>query len=177
MQPLFAVVLKLHYPGRRIKRHRALSRIYPLHLTPTETQRPIRNNQAFVRMAYLERAQEMHIRKALGLNSFDLAALERYLMQEGHVPNSTDDQALRDSVFNFRSLFNRGSPFSLNTPHPSLHDIFKPGPDATDVPESESAKYDTVRDLIRLLAVRKAQASATQEQQGWDAAAKDERAR
>lgn len=117
----------------------------------------------------------MRIRKALGLNSFDLTALERYLDQEGYVPDSTNEQALRDSVFKFRKLFNKGSPFALSTPHPSLRDIFKPGPEATDIREAESAKYDTVKDLIRMLAVRKAQASATEEKRDSDAAVKEGR--
>jgi hypothetical protein len=121
------------------------------------------------------RAEEVRIRKALGLNSFDLTALERYLDQEGYVPDSTNEQALRDSVFKFRNLFNKGSPFALSTPHPSLHDIFKPGPEATDIREAESAKYDTVKDLIRMLAVRKAQASATEEKRDSDAAVKEGR--
>jgi len=123
------------------------------------------------------RAEEVRIRKALELNSFDLTALERYLEQGGYVPNSTDDQALRDCVFSFRNLFNHGSPFPPNTPHPSLHSIFKCAPDAThstDVRESESAKYDTVRDLIRMLAMRKAQQQ--QGSGGADATVKQERA-
>lgn len=57
-------------------------------------------------MASKERqAEETRIRRILGITSFDLANLENYLVQNGHVPDSTDEQAVRDAVLAFRGLY------------------------------------------------------------------------
>lgn len=140
-------------------------------------------------MASKERqAEETRIRRILGITSFDLANLENYLAQNGHVPDSTDEQAVRDAVLAFRGLYVT-SPPRLQAPLGFLDSIFAASVDPDQVTgmtyaqrevvyrESESKKYDAVRDLIRMFVVRKAQASTAQQQQetqGLDAVVKEE---
>jgi hypothetical protein len=121
--------------------------------------------------------EETRIRRALDVTSFDLYALEQWLVEQGHVPDSTDEEAARDAVFKLRKLFQR------NTFHvaSALNDIFAASDDVpswnvTAVRESESVKYDAVRDFILMIAARKAQALATQEQRASDATVKEGRA-
>lgn len=121
-------------------------------------------------------AEETRIRRALVINSFDLAALEKYLEQAGYIPNSTDEQAVRDSVFKLRQDFLKCTPTFERPPRGSLHKIFEPVPEVGQGRtstvaqreaarlEAESTKCDAVRDLIRMLAVRKAQASTAEQQ-------------
>ena len=122
-------------------------------------------------------AEETRIRRILVINSFDLHTLEDYLTENGYLPDSSDEQAARDAVYKLRK------DFTVDTSLPSsLCNIFlfRPSVEAFDlasddaiVKEAESVRYDAVKDFIHMLAVRKAQTSATQQQQGsrdWDAA-------
>lgn len=124
-------------------------------------------------------AKETRIRRILEINSFDLHKLEHHLTDYGYIPDSSDEQAARDAVFRFRNDFNVNT-FSLGS---KLRNLFEPSGEAFDLVsdatdrEAESVKYDAVRDFIHMLAVRKAQTSATQQQQGSrdsDAAVKKE---
>jgi len=114
-------------------------------------------------------AEETRIRRVLQINSYNFEAFERYLLEQGHVPASTDEQATKDAVFNLRKLFDGNvSVFPSESPHRCIAHIFMAGDDAvTDaqVCESESAKYDAVKNLISMLAARKSQASVVQKQQ------------
>ena len=133
-------------------------------------------------------AEETRIRRALEINSYHFAAFERFLLKEGHVPDSTDEQATKDAVFNLRTLFDGNVPaFPAGSPHRCLAHIFMVsddefGDDAisdAQARESESTRYNAVRDLISMLAARKAQALVAQEQQssrGLDAGVKEESA-
>ena len=134
------------------------------------------NNSRSITMASKERqAQETRIRTALEINSHGLAILERYLVAEGHVPNTTDEQAARDAVFNLHELFSR-TIFPQGSP---LSDLFVASREGTnphrafEKRESESANYDAVRDLILMLAVRKAQVAKAQNQ-GAETVVKEE---
>ena len=111
-------------------------------------------------------AEETRIRRILEINSFELCMLEQYLTGGGYIPNSSDEQAARDAVLRFRKDFyvNMPPPSSLRNLFHASGDAFDLDSDAT-VKEAESVKYDAVRDFIHMLAVRKAQTSATQQQQ------------
>jgi hypothetical protein len=122
-------------------------------------------------------AEETRIRRALVINSFDLAVLEKYLEQAGHVPDSADEEAVRESVSKLRQLYLHSMP-TFERPNLGLHRIFELPPPEMEPDkkrtlaereaarfEAESVKYDAVRDLIRMLAMRKAQASEAQQQQ------------
>ena len=123
-------------------------------------------------------AEETRIRSILEINSFELSFLEHRLKEQGCIPDSSDEQAVWDAAFKFCKDFN------VNEYPPGvLHSLFHASGDAFDldsdatVKEAESVKYDAVRDFIHMLAVRKAQNSALQQQQGSrdsDAAVKEE---
>lgn len=109
-------------------------------------------------MASAERqTEETRIRRILEINSFDLVTLEKYLVEEGYIPNSTDEQAARDAVYRFRQFYSNTS--IGNTPILYLFDGSDIAENNQEVCESESAKYEAVRDLIYLIATRKAQAT------------------
>jgi len=120
-------------------------------------------------------AEETRIRRALDINSFDLATLEHALMEKGYVPDSTDEQAARDAVFRLRKgykIIGWGPSHPLG---PDLANLFTARLHDANKVESESVKYEAVRDLIRKLAIRKAHTSASQEgSRGSDAAVKEE---
>jgi DNA-binding protein H-NS len=67
-----------------------------LSLSPTVTQQ----HQTISKIASAERqAEETRIRRILQLNSYQLVTLERYLLQEGHIPDSADEEAARDATY------------------------------------------------------------------------------
>lgn len=124
-------------------------------------------------------AEETRIRRILEINSFDLTILEHLLAEKGYIPDSSDEQAASDAVFRFCKDFN----FEKLFIPASLRSLFKASGDAFNlvsdaiVKEAESVKYDAVKDFIHMLAARKAQTSATQQQQGArdsDVAVKEE---
>jgi hypothetical protein len=124
-------------------------------------------------MASAERhAEETRIRRILGINSYHLDALENCLTHEGHVPDSDDEQAVRDAACEFCKAYN-------NSP---VAGHFEPSEDVKDEieeRESESVRYEPVRDLISMLATCKAKAlAARQGQEGHSegAAAKSKEA-
>lgn len=127
------------------------------------------------------RAEETRIRRALEINSFELSTLERWLVKEGYVPDSADEDAARDAVFELRKIFQH----KADTIFPSrscLRSIFNSGFGVTgllEVRESESVKYNAVMDFIHMIAVRKVKASNTRQQhedQHAEAAAKEDSA-
>jgi hypothetical protein len=142
-------------------------------------------------MASNERqTEEARIRTVLHITSFDLTAFEHFLVQEGHIPDSADQEAVRNAVYKLRN-FCAESPPRFQLQHEHLLSVSRADPDAgqdfdltrtqreAEKFESKSAKYDAVRDFIRLIATRKAQASVAQQQQqvqGTEAAVKVERA-
>lgn len=135
-------------------------------------------------------AEETRLRRALCITSFALANLENYLLQNGHVPDFANEQAIRDAVLKFRGFYNSSPRFDfpfgdLNF----LNSIFDASRDAgqcldptsterqAEKHESESIKYDAVKDLFRMIAVRKAQVAVAQQQhetQASGAAVKEE---
>lgn len=123
-------------------------------------------------------AEETRIRRILEINSFELNVLEHHLTENGYIPDSSDDQAARHAVFKFHNDF-KSSRHTLV----DLRSLFEASGDAFDlisdaiIKEAESVKYDAVKDFILMLAARKAQTSATQQQQGTrdsDVAVKEE---
>jgi hypothetical protein len=143
--------------------------------SPTTTTHHL--HQSAVNMASEDRQTQARIRRALGINSYDLTALERYLLKKGYVPDSTDEQASRDAVFKLRKLCDQDlHAYPLNSPGISMRGLFSASPgirDHAEVVESESSKYDAFLDLFLMLAVRKAEA---QESQVTEAAVKVEQA-
>jgi hypothetical protein len=115
-------------------------------------------------------AEETRIRRALETNSFDLVALEKYLEQNHYIPDTVDEQAAGIAVFELREIFDRTvSAFRPGSLHANVNNIFVASDSAVsdvEVQESESVKYDAVKDLILMLAARKVQASAAHTQQG-----------
>ena len=100
------------------------------------------------------------------------------MKEQGYIPDFSDEQAVWDAAFQFRRNYQ-----THTFPFGALRRLFEPSKEAFDltsdatVLEAESAKYDAVRDFILMLAVRKAQTSATQQQQGShdsDATVKEE---
>jgi hypothetical protein len=132
-------------------------------------------------MASAERqAEETRIRRILQLNSYQLVTLERYLLQEGHIPDSADEEAARDATYKIYEFSK--TPAVKYTP---IHCLFDPNwPEfithaGSGKREIESAKYDALRDLIILVATRKAKALTAQREQearGADVAVKSEEA-
>lgn len=113
-------------------------------------------------------AEETRIRRILEITSFELSFLEHRLKEQGYIPDSSDEQAASDAAFRFRKDFNPGKlfiPASLRSLFKASGDAFNLVSDAI-VKEAESVKYDAVKDFIHMLAVRKAQTSVTQQQQG-----------
>jgi Fe-S cluster assembly iron-binding protein IscA len=115
--------------------------------------------------------EEAHIRNTLEINSFDLATLENYLISNAYIPASSDDDAIKKAMYRLYERYLDEAPhFARN---PRLADLFNPYPYG-DVPvddalgntstareahkhKRESAKYDAVKDLIRIIATRKIQ--------------------
>lgn len=119
--------------------------------------------------------EETRIRRALDINSFDLATLEHALMEKGYVPDSTDEQAARDAVFRLRKGYTIIGWTAAHPLGPELANLFTARLHDANKVESKSVKYEAVRDLIRMLAIRKAQASASQEgSRDSDTAVKEE---
>jgi hypothetical protein len=114
--------------------------------------------------------EETRIRRILGKSSFGLATLERYLFDEGHIPNSDEEEAAREAVYKLRERYIPAK--ALNTPMQSLFestslDLTSPA----EKLEADSVKYDAVRDLIHMVAMRKAQAWTAQREQEYRNAA------
>jgi hypothetical protein len=125
----------------------------------------------------VRQAEETRIRRILEINSYDLATLELYLEQQGLVPDSTDEQAARDAVFEFRGTPSHISVFGI--PVHSFFSASRAVNGSETKREFESAKYEAVRDLISMLAACKAQALVPhqgQENHGADTTVKPEEA-
>jgi hypothetical protein len=108
------------------------------------------------------RAEETRIRRALGLSSFTLASLERYLLQKGHIPDTADEQAARDAAF--KLYHTAWDDVQCGAP---IWQLFETDDMADDILESASVKYDAVVDLIHMVATWKAKATtARHEREG-----------
>jgi hypothetical protein len=116
--------------------------------------------------------ENTRIRTILQITAFDLATLEYNLIHNAFIPNSLDEQKIRDATYRF---------YKASTSHPSYpyvsnrhFNVFDPYPYGeqpkhdTNIPlnaqlaaavadrnERVSIKYDAVMDLIRMLATRK----------------------
>jgi hypothetical protein len=124
--------------------------------------------------------EEARIRTTLEINSFDLATLEKCLIENAYIPPSSEEDAVKEVMYRFYERYIDQAPQFPRTPR--LEDLFNPYPYG-DAPvddalgntksvreahkhERESAKYDAVRDLIRIIATRKIQTvKATQQTQ------------
>jgi hypothetical protein len=124
--------------------------------------------------------EEARIRTTLEINSFDLATLEKCLIENAYIPPSSEKDAVKEVMYRFYERYIDQAPQFPRTPR--LEDLFNPYPYG-DAPvddalgntksvreahkhERESAKYDAVRDLIRIIATRKIQTvKATQQTQ------------
>jgi hypothetical protein len=122
--------------------------------------------------------EEAHIRNTLEINSFDLATLENYLISNAYIPASSDEDATKKAMYCLYERYLDEAPrFSRN---PRLEGLFNPYP-YDDAPvddalgntrsareaqkhELESAKYNAVKDLIRIVATRNTQTSRTAEE-------------
>jgi hypothetical protein len=122
--------------------------------------------------------EEARIRTTLEINSFDLATLEKCLIENAYIPPSSEEDAVKEVMYRFYERYIDQAPQFPRTPR--LEDLFNPYPYG-DAPvddalgntksvreahkhERESAKYNAVRDLIRIIATRKIQTvKATQQ--------------
>lgn len=134
------------------------------------------------------KAEQVRIRTALEIGSYDLAQLERFLINAGHIPASDDEQSISDAVFSLRQCYHyeyqshRLYGERLNLPldyfgaATYLFSAWRPGHEPPDLLDSaqfeqhkmerESVKYDAVRDLTAMIATRQVQAAkAAQHQQ------------
>jgi hypothetical protein len=108
--------------------------------------------------------EETRIRRILGKSSFGLATLERYLFDEGHVPDSAEEEAAREAVCKLRERYILAK--ALNTPMQGLFESSSLGAiTPAEKLEADSVKYDAVRDLIHMVAIRKAQALTAQREE------------
>ena len=120
--------------------------------------------------------ENIRIRTILQITALDLATLEYDLMHDAYIPDSVEEQRIKDAAYRF---------YKASTSHPSHSyasrrhfNVFDPYPygekphhDANmplsaqlavavaDRNERISIKYDAVTDLIRMLAARKARQS------------------
>ena len=116
--------------------------------------------------------ESVRIRTILEISAFNLATLEYELVRNAYVPESTNEQEIRDATYRF---------YTVSTTQPTYFyisegrsNIFDPYPYGemshhntkessgaqaaaamADRNERESVKYDAVIDLIRMLATRK----------------------
>lgn len=71
-------------------------------------------------------AEEARIRTTLEINAFDLATLERYLILNAHIPNSIDEDDIRNAMYR---LYERYLDQAPHFPHsPRLTELFNPYP-------------------------------------------------
>jgi hypothetical protein len=112
------------------------------------------------------------IRTILQITAVDLATLENNLMRHAYIPDSLDEQQIRDATYRFyNAATSQASHFYLSGRYFNIFDPYpygeKPKHD-TNIPlsaqlaaavadrnERVSMKYDAVMDLIRMLAARK----------------------
>lgn len=118
------------------------------------------------------RAESARIRTILEISAFDLATLEYQLTHHAYIPNSTDEQQIRDETYRFYKD-SHSDKFQFQNSS-GRDDIFNPYPYGkppqhepnkssrahaaaawADRNERESVKYNAVTDLIRMLATRK----------------------
>lgn len=116
--------------------------------------------------------ENIRIRTILQITAFDLATLEYNLMHNAFIPNSLDEQKIRDATYRFYKAST--SHVAHSYAHKGHSNVFDPYPYGekpqhdTSVPlstqlaaavadrnERVSIKYDAVMDLIRMLAARK----------------------
>lgn len=116
--------------------------------------------------------ENIRIRTILQITAFDLATLENNLMYNAFIPNSLDEQRIRDATYQFykASTSHSSYPYVSNR-HFNVFDPYPYGEQPkhdTNIPlnaqlaaavadrnERVSIKYDAVMDLIRMLATRK----------------------
>jgi len=115
-----------------------------------------------------DRTESARIRTILEITAFDLANLEYILIDNGYIPDSTEEHRIRDATYYYYKA-------STSQPHlfhisQGCYNIFEPYPYGgvphynpnnvaaamADKNERESVKYDAVMDLIRMLATWKA---------------------
>lgn len=111
---------------------------------------------------------EADLLRALEISPFELAFLEKHLLGHGWVPNTTDEAAIKEAVYDFRVSFVTPNRYKfceaverLNTlfdAYPADEEIFTVDEDAQDIFDRrlnrETAKYNAVRSLITDLAIR-----------------------
>ena len=104
-------------------------------------------------------------------SAFDLATLESNLIHNAYIPCSADEQQIRDATYRFCTASKNAPPhFYISPGRFKIFDPYPYGGMPQDDPkttqgeqraaamahrnERESAKYDAVTDLIRMLAAR-----------------------
>lgn len=122
--------------------------------------------------------ENIRIRTILQITAFDLASLEHNLMHNAFMPNSLDEQQIRDATYRFYKASTSHPAHSyVSEGHSNVFDPYpygeKPHHDTNislsaqlaaavaDRNERISIKYDAVMDLIRMLAVRKTRQNMT----------------
>ena len=120
--------------------------------------------------------ENIRLRTILQITAFELATLEYNLMHNAFIPNSLDEQKIRDATYRFYKAstshpahsYAHKSHFNVFDPYPygekPQHDTSVPlsaqlAAAVADRNERVSIKYDAVMDLIRMLAARKAHQS------------------
>lgn len=115
---------------------------------------------------------EAAILAALEISPYDLAVLERQLVSEKWVPDSTGEGAIKDAVFRFRKSYKDRDYYQVFSGNRRLRTLFEVWNDEevaeweTNADRSpretfelelkrETAKYNAVRALIAHLAARK----------------------
>jgi hypothetical protein len=113
----------------------------------------------------------IRIRTILEISAFDFATLESNLIHNAYIPSSTNEQQIRDATYRFCMASKNAPPhfyispgrFNIFDPYPyggmlqddpNLHSGAHNAAAMAHRNERESAKYDAVTDLIRMLAAR-----------------------
>lgn len=111
---------------------------------------------------------EADLLRALEINPFELAFLEKHLLSHGWVPNTTDEAAIKEAFYNFCVSFLTPNRYEfchaverLNTlfdAYPADEELFTVDEAAQDIFDRrlnrETAKYNAVRSLIIDLVIR-----------------------
>jgi hypothetical protein len=111
---------------------------------------------------------EADILRALEISPYELVVLEKHLLSHGWIPNTTNEEAIKEAVFNFRESFLAANRYQFPGPVNRLNFLFDAFLGHEEdflidmgvqemcdiVLNRETAKYNAVRSLIADIAVR-----------------------
>jgi len=112
---------------------------------------------------------EANLLRALEISPYELVVLEKHLLSYGWIPQTTNEEAIKEAVFQLRESFFAANCYKFHRRVSRLNTLFEEDPDDEDLfgPVDETvaeaydrrlsrdtAKYNAVRTLITDLAFR-----------------------